>query len=503
MKTVAMYLPQFHRTPENDAWWGEGFTDWVSARGAEPLFEGHYQPHIPLDHNYYDLSDADTLRWQSSLMKKYGIDALCFYHYYFEGGRKILEKPVEMLLANGDIDIPWCFCWANESWVRSWGRLAGTNAWNEKWDMQSQKVDKGNAVLLNQAYGDSGDWEKHFYDLLPFFRDERYLKMDGRPVFVIYRTGLVDCLGDMLACWDRLSAENGLQGIYYIGINPSAAQRRHIDAELYHEPARSLPYFTENQYVNHEYHVGYQEIWERILHTPLQRRKVYYGGFVSYDDTPRRGNRGIVVTDASPELFGKYLSRLMKKNEEAGNDITFINAWNEWGEGMHLEPDEQNGLAYLEQALYAKQNYQQNHGFEIYGEKEINVQEEINAHERRAEKFEMYLNDLSRWMSLKETGGTLFRYFERRNIQSVAIYGYGIMGRHLLEEIKGRIAVCVVDKQCGKLDCPVPAYVPEEMPRVDLVVVASYYFMDEILEELNTGCAMVSLGDIIRWAWNG
>ena len=190
MRVIAMYLPQFHRVKENDEWWGEGFTDWDAAKNAKPLYERHYQPHIPLNKNYYDLLKKETLQWQADLMKKYGIDGMCFYHYWFKEGKRILEKPAEILLENKDIDMPFCFCWANESWAKTWKAIPGANIWTID-ETKNEGDDTKPVFLLEQEYGGCREWEEHFMYLLPFFRDKRYVRINNRPVFQFYHTSQV------------------------------------------------------------------------------------------------------------------------------------------------------------------------------------------------------------------------------------------------------------------------------------------------------------------------
>ena len=168
VKIIPFYLPQFHEIPENNKWWGEGFTEWTNVRKAKPLFEGHRQPKIPLDNNYYNLMDDNVKIWQAKIAKEHGIFGFCYYHYWFKNGRKLLEKPAEQMLQNQEIDIPFCFCWANENWSKNW--------------------DGGNReVIMEQHYGGKQDWEMHFQYLLPFFRDKRYITVHGKPIFVIYK----------------------------------------------------------------------------------------------------------------------------------------------------------------------------------------------------------------------------------------------------------------------------------------------------------------------------
>jgi len=166
MKVVALYLPQFHTIPENDTWWGEGFTEWVNIKKAIPLFENHHQPRMPLQDNYYNLADPDVMRWQASIAKEHGVYGFCFYHYWFDG-KLLLQKPIENFLENKDIDIHFCISWANEHWTDQWV--------SEKWN-----------VLIEQRYGERDEWKVHFDYLLPYFKDDRYIKVDEKPVFVIY-----------------------------------------------------------------------------------------------------------------------------------------------------------------------------------------------------------------------------------------------------------------------------------------------------------------------------
>ena len=185
MKTIAMYLPQFHRVAENDAWWGEGFTDWSAMNRAKPLFDGHKQPKKPLNNYQYDLLEKETFLWQEQLMRAHGVYGFCFYHYWFKDGRRILEKPAENLLRWKEIQIPFCFSWANESWGRSWSNISNQNVWASAFEPKENR--KGDGILLEQAYGNEEDWTEHFNYLLPFFQDPRYIKKGSQPVMLIYQ----------------------------------------------------------------------------------------------------------------------------------------------------------------------------------------------------------------------------------------------------------------------------------------------------------------------------
>ena len=205
IKVLAMYLPQFHRVKENDEWWGEGFTDWTAVKSGVPLYEEHDQPKKPLNGNYYDLLEKSTMQQQSKWMQEYKVDGLCFYHYYFKDGRKILEKPAENLLKWKDINMPYCFCWANESWARTWSNIGNKNTWSAKLEKKEISDVNGRGVLLEQKYGREDDWRKHFEYLLPFFRDERYIKIEGLPIFLIYKPSEIYCLNQMLDYWRKLA----------------------------------------------------------------------------------------------------------------------------------------------------------------------------------------------------------------------------------------------------------------------------------------------------------
>ena len=193
-KLIALYLPQFHTIPENDQWWGEGFTEWTNVKKSTPLYEGHDQPRITLTENFYNLLDDDVKIWQANLAKEHGVFGFCYYHYWFKGGKQLLEKPAEQMLVNKEVDLPFCFCWANENWSRNW--------------------DGGNReILMEQDYGGKDDWEKHFQYLLPFFKDERYITVDGKPLFVIYKPEQIIDIYQMMNYFKKRAVESGLSGL--------------------------------------------------------------------------------------------------------------------------------------------------------------------------------------------------------------------------------------------------------------------------------------------------
>ena len=495
-----MYLPQFHRVKENDEWWGEGFTDWTTVKNAKSLYTGHEQPHIPLDDNYYDLMDKKTMIWQSELMKKYNVDGMCIYHYWFKNSRKILEKPAENLLQWTDIDMPFCFCWANQTWARSWSNIKLKNSWANTFENEPREEESG--VLLEQRYGAQRQWEEHFNYLLPFFKDSRYITIDGKPVFTIYRSAEINCIKEMLELWRELAVENGLKGLYVIGMQEEQRGDKILDAELYHEPVRAAK-IVRPQVLDSVARRSYDAVWNNILETKV-KGKVYFGGFVSYDDTPRMGMEGGVIEGARPDKFRQYMTELMAKNEAYGNNIVFLNAWNEWGEGMHLEPDTCHKYGYLEAVSYAKEHYQ-DHVAYYRKHAEISAQErdELVGIKAHVDKFEHYLNILDFWMNLRENGVKLENWFIENDYRNIGLYGYGVLGKHLLRELEESsiIVSYLVDRQKNSLRAALPMYLPEDsLPEADLIVVSATFYYDDIYRQLkNNGVKnIVSLEYIMR-----
>jgi len=474
MKVIAMYLPQFHRVKENDEWWGEGFTEWSSVKLAKPLFEGHNQPVVPYKENYYDLTEKATMQWQADLMKQYGVDGVCIYHYWFKDGRKILEKPAENLLQWKDIDMPFCFCWANETWARTWSAGADVNVWAST--LEKEKRLKSSSVLLDQKYGWENDWKEHFDYLLPFFKDERYIKVDGKPVIVLYKTAQMACLENMIDMWKELAKKSGLKGLYLIAREGKPSTRKIVDAIYVHEPSAATQ-GCEVQWNGVNY-ANYDEIWRRIL-DENKKQPFTVMGFSRYDDSPRHGKRGLVIGGASSKKFKEYFSELLAKNEASGTEFTFLNAWNEWGEGMYLEPDAKSQCQYLECIQYAKENY---HKW-LPKYKELNLRSGGTTSDAQGREKHL-CSLLDKWLSLKEKGISLSSVLKEKEIKQVAMYGYGLLGRHFYEELLGTSVSVkyIIDRDKNVMaNMGIPVYSPQEdLGEVDAVIVTATYAYGDI-----------------------
>ncbi len=477
MKILSMYLPQFHKVKENDEWWGEGYTDWVSSRNAVSLYEGHYQPHIPLNQYYYNLMEKSAFEWQVSLMKKYGIDGQCIYHYWFKDGRQILEKPIEKLLEWKEVDMSFCLCWANQSWANSWSALKSANVWCDVREKKSKnKGDMG--VLLEQEYGDEKEWKKHFEYLLDFFRDKRYIKIQDKPVFVIYQAGDIDVLEEMITCWNIWAREEGFGGIYFIGGNNRNDTL--VDNVLYQAPQFVINEMMSKTDKKETKIFDYEIVWKKIIDKAYLEDNCMVGAFVGYDDTPRRGIRGCVIDGIAPEVFEKNLTKLMAINEIHNQPFTFINAWNEWGEGMHLEPDEKYGTSFLEAVWYAKEHY---HKY-LIGVSQI---EEDYYEERKKQlkdikmqlfRYESFWRIMDKWLSLKEKNQSISTILEEKNIHTVAIYGAGMLGKHLINELMHSCVEikCVIDRNNIQEEFDTPILnISEQIPQVEAIIVTPSY----------------------------
>lgn len=484
MKIISMYLPQFHHVKENDEWWGKGYTEWIAVKNADKLYEGHVQPKVPLNKKYYDLMEKSTMEWQAKLMRQYGVNGQCFYHYWFKNGRQILEKPAENLLQWTDIDMPFCFCWANDTWARTWSNIQEKNEWAFRFEKSKKDFDSG--ILLEQQYGKEDDWKIHYDYLKKFFKDSRYIKYDEKPLFLIYKSRLITCIKDMLACWNKWAIEDGYKGIYVIGANVDINTEKYLDGILYHEPQSII----SKQFGKVEDGVmkyQYRQLWDSILVENGYREKTYYGGFVAYDDTPRRGKGGIVIEGASPELFQEYFSQLIAKNFFYGNEYIFLNAWNEWGEGMYLEPDIKDKYSYLEAVKYAREHYRE-HIEKFKKNMNLSIYNELDVYRKKVFRYEKYWKVLDAWLRLREQGKKLEKYLVKEHIEKIGIYGVGMMGRHLISELSNSEIkiVYAIDQKAEFIESLVEIYRPDEVfPTVDAIIITILSDVEEIIDRIN------------------
>lgn len=351
VKIIAFNLPQFHAIAENDEWWGKGFTEWTNVRKSKPLYRKHYQPRVPLNNNYYNLLDPSVQDRQAEMASEYGIYGFCYYHYWFHG-KKLLEKPVEQLLSRGKPDFPFCLAWANEPWTRIW--------------------DGGDKhVLMPQSYGGVEQWRDHIRYLIEAFQDDRYIKIDGKPMLLIYRSNSIRDMPAMRALWDEELALAGFDGLHLVSMATAfgADPRVHVfDAYTEFEPwwtitnlkdkalrrekrERKLARFFRKRlnYILHaDTSYDYKRLWQQMVNRTIAPHH-YPGAFADWDNSPRRPlDKAAILRNFDPDAFRTGIAAQIEKARYAGAQYLFFNAWNEWAEGTYLEPDEERGYFFLE-----------------------------------------------------------------------------------------------------------------------------------------------------------
>lgn len=355
-KIIAMYLPQYHCIPENDAFWGKGFTDWVTVKKATPLYRGHNQPRVPINDNYYDLSIEENVVWQSKLAEEAGIYGFGVYHYWFNNKKNLLCRPAEIIRDSKDININYFLAWDNASWVRSWTNVSG-NAWSPVADKGMNK--RGPSVMVQYELGEEAEWKNHFDHILSHFNNPRYIKVNGKPMFIIFNYN--EGVGRMCSYWNQLAKKEGFNGVYFV-IKHKPGQDLDNDLQQFkYEPLYSgwpKPSIWNRIEDKIQRTLGvrlrlrtynYDKIWKAILRNAEidSNPHILHGAFVSYDDTPRRGRDGRIVCGSSPEKFQKYIEQLLLISSHQDKEFVFVTAWNEWGEGAYLEPDIINGYSFL------------------------------------------------------------------------------------------------------------------------------------------------------------
>jgi lipopolysaccharide biosynthesis protein len=339
VRLIAFYLPQFHPIPENDAWWGAGFTEWTNVTRGVPRFVGHVQPRLPGDLGFYDLRNPAVLHRQARLARRYGIHGFAFHHYWFNG-RRLLEKPLELLLGDPSLDLPFCICWANENWTR-------------RWDGHD------NEVLLGQRY--SADDDVDFArSLVPILRDRRYIRIDGRPLIIVYRPGLLPEPAATMRRWRVALMRAGLANPYIVmvqGFDDLDPRQHGVDAAAEFPPHKLGATQEINgtlQILDPDY-VGevrdYADVARFALAQERPPYRMFRGVFPCWDNEARRPGQGLTFAHSTPDKYADWLSGACRlaiaEASHPDERIVFINAWNEWGEGAYLEPDRHFGHAYL------------------------------------------------------------------------------------------------------------------------------------------------------------
>ena len=353
-RLIAHYLPQYHPIPENDLWWGKGFTEWTNTAKAKPLYPGHVLPNIPADLGYYDLRVSESREEQAELAKKYGIEGFCYWHYWFGGGKRLLERPLNEVLKSGKPDFPFCLAWANHTWSGIWHGCP----------------DK---ILIEQTYPGVNDYKAHFYCMLDAFLDHRYIKIDGRNVFCIYRPTDFKDAKVFMETWREMAKKEGAPDFYFIGIAdyPWTMPEGGYDGFTTNPPVGQLPYQGIKS-INEEVENEMQKLDPNLVEAPKLPQIYTYETFIknafpeatgrseffpcvmpNWDNTPRSGKNGFVLQGSTPELYRQHLEEAVSlvKNNTPDRRVIFVKSWNEWAEGNYLEPDLKWGRVYLETTL--------------------------------------------------------------------------------------------------------------------------------------------------------
>jgi lipopolysaccharide biosynthesis protein len=360
IKSIALYLPQYHPIPENDEWWGKGFTEWANVTKAQPLFQGHQQPRLPADLGFYDLRVPEARQAQADLAKQYGVHGFCYWHYWF-GGKRIIERPFMEVVASGQPDFPFCVAWANQTWSGTWHGLS------------SKKL------LIEQTYPGEEDYKVHFYSLLDAFKDPRYIEVNGKKLVLIFQPMDIPHPKAFTDCWRSLALKEGLKGLHLVGMHMPT----NWDAGAYGFDAFVQYWLKEEE---HRPLSFIDKVALRLLKKDLEKQRrekrklplfVSYPSYIQkypghhlkpneypliytdWDNTARSGTNGWMFRDFSPALFEEvcYKGFVATDNKQADEKIVILKSWNEWAEGNYLEPDLKYGHAYLQAFSNALKRY--------------------------------------------------------------------------------------------------------------------------------------------------
>ena len=376
-RIIALYLPQYHPIPENDEWWGNGFTEWMNVVKARPLFRGHYQPHLPADLGFYDLRLPEVREQQADLAREAGIEGFCYYHYWFGNGKMLLERPFREVLQSGKPDFPFCICWANHDWT------------NKTWEKGNSL--KRDSVIMKMTYSRE-DHIVHFHHLLPAFRDPRYIKVDGKPLFAVWAPRNIPETRQFIDLWQQLARENGLEGIHFVGHTDntgkalSGKRANYYSADMVQDYYQSvldlgfdavmssgyrravamtegrlqmmLKMLTVKSFMPTYAKIDYNRLMKNYYVEEDAQENIYPTLLPQWDRTPRAGRRAEILTNSTPELFQHYVEKAIElvKSKAPEHKILFLKAWNEWGEGDYVEPDQKYGHAWLDAIRNAVSN---------------------------------------------------------------------------------------------------------------------------------------------------
>lgn len=372
-RIIALYLPQFHPIPENNLWWGPGFTEWTNVAKAKPLFKGHVQPKIPADLGFYDLRLPEVREQQAALAREAGVEGFCYYHYWF-GGKQLLERPFNEVLASGKPDFPFCLCWANHSW--------SNKTWSRKSNLQS------NSILIEQTYPGYEDDYNHFMNLLSAFRDKRYITVDGKPVFFLYNPWEHTRVREWIKTWRKLASENGLPGLHLVSmcdatltfkINPDGTKSRVLpnvenSKDLFQTVLnmgfdavncvgmRRGELLSEGRLLNLcktilrkaglpvGMYFNYSKTVKGFFPPETKWENVYPTIIPQWDRSPRAATLDGIYTHATPKAFEEHINDALRyiKEKSPEHKILILKSWNEWGEGNYVEPDLEFGHGWLD-----------------------------------------------------------------------------------------------------------------------------------------------------------
>ncbi|SHK86413.1 glycoside hydrolase family 99-like domain-containing protein [Xylanibacter ruminicola] len=377
-RIIGLYLPQYHPIPENDEWWGKGFTEWNNVVKAKPLFRGHYQPHLPADLGFYDLRLPEVREQQAELAREAGLEGFCYYHYWFGNGKQLLQRPFEEVLASGKPDFPFCLCWANHDWT------------SKTWEKGSSL--RRDTMIMKMEYSRE-DYVRHFNYLLPAFRNPRYIKVDGKPLFAVWAPRNIPDGKEFIDLWQKMAQENGLKGIHFVGQTDntgkalSGKKANYYSADMAKDYYKSvldlgfdavmsqgyrravalaqgrakmtLKLLSFNSFMPTYSKIDYGRLMENYYVEEDRWENVYPTLLPQWDRTPRAGSKTEIVTSSSPDKFQHYTEQAIQiiANKQPEHQILFLKSWNEWGEGNYVEPDQKFGHGWLQAIRNAMMKY--------------------------------------------------------------------------------------------------------------------------------------------------